>query len=129
MPFRGEVDELKIVGNGKDCSLQLRLSDGLGFGSPLARDWAYHARIKCGEGIEVLTSGEDDVSLTIRYRAQPGWRMRVVRVELLYPGTDEEWEQDCAIWARMTRAEWPAEGMRGLREVDIELAAAPAPQR
>ena len=123
LPFRGEVREVNIIGNGKDFYIQFRLPDGMGFGIPLSSDFAYGARVTCAEGIFVTTSGVDDSSLAAQYQPRPGWRLRVVLAKFYYTGSDESWARDCAVWARMGRSEWPPESDYMVGEAEVELAA------
>jgi hypothetical protein len=130
LPFRGELSELAIIGNGKDCTLQIRLPDGRGFGIPLS-GYGSGTNVICCTSIVVSVSGAGDSALVVRYRPHPGWRMRVALAELDYPGSAEDWARDCAVWDRMSRARWPTESSWAVGGVDIELAAwqeAPAAQ-
>jgi len=122
LPFRGELSELAIIGNGKDCTLQVRVPDGRGFGIPLDC-YGINTNVTCCSGIVVSTSGAGDIALVVRYRPQPGWSMTLVRAELVYSGSEEDWARDCAVWEHMSRAQWPTESSWAVDRVDIELAA------
>ena len=122
LPFRGELTELTIIGNGKDCTLQVRVPDGRGFGIPLG-SFGSGAQVTCCNGIVVSTSSVDDINLMVRYQPLAGWRMRLERAELDYPGSEEDWACDCATWEDMSRAQWPPESSWAVDQIDVELAA------
>ena len=123
LPFQGEVRELKIVGNGKDCVLQVWVPSGSAFAIPLS---AARATVTCGDGVVVDTRGAGDISLEIRYRPAAGRRMRIVGARVNYPGSEEDWASDCEIWERMSRAKWPRESLWAVEGVDVTLTTAPA---
>ncbi|MFZ5893685.1 MAG: hypothetical protein ACOY0T_21670 [Myxococcota bacterium] len=122
LPFQGEVSELVIVGNGKDCTLRVRVPDGRGFGIPIS-SYGDGVIINCCDGVVVSTTGPDDVSLMIRYTPQPGWRMSVARARVNYLGSDEDWAGDCAVWQHMTRDPLPPESWWAIGDLEIDLTA------
>ena len=120
LPFQGEVGELDVVGNGKDCVLQVRVPSGAAFAIPLS---AARVSVTCSDGVVVDTRGMDDVSLVVRYRPAAGHRMRVAAARVNYPGSEEDWAYDCEIWRSMSQAKWPRESSCAVFDVDVTLAS------
>jgi len=119
LPFRGEVRELKIVGNGKDCFLQVWVPNGSAFTIPLS---GARACMTCSDGVFVETRALDDVSLEILYRPAPGHRMRIVDAKVNYPGSETDWASDCKIWGEMSRAKWPRESSWAVSAINVTLS-------
>lgn len=125
LPFRGEVRELAVIGSGKDSTLRVTVPDGRAFQIPLS---GARTTVWADEGVAVETEALDDVSLAIRYRSRCGYTMRIVRADVSYPGSEEDWARDCAIWERMSRAAWPPESTWAVDLIRLELATRAASQ-
>jgi hypothetical protein len=95
----------------------------------LDRNARYGTSVTASEGVSVITSGGDDVSLVVQYRARAGWKMRVVRIELYYDGDDDAWAIDCGIWTNAPGTRAREEMRRTAGEVEIELAASQDPSQ
>ncbi len=117
-PFRGEVSKVRVVGDGKDCVLQVWVPNGSAFAIPLS---SARSCVSCGEGVVVDTRALDDVSLEISYRPAAGRRMRVADAKVCYPGSEDDWACDCESWKRMSRSRWPQESSWAVLAVELTL--------
>ena len=120
LPFRGELSELAFVGNGKHSELRATLPDGSAIAIALSDALT---TIRPGAGVVVSTVALGDISITVRYRPEPGHRMRVTRFELNYPGTEREWRKDSARWLKASTTGWWEEGGWAVPGVYVDLVA------
>lgn len=119
LPVSGEVSELRVVGNGKDSVLQVRVPDGRAFAVPLSGG---RTKVICCDGVVIATKAHGDTEIEVCYRPIAGRNLRIVRVEVDYPGSEQDWASDCEIWERMSRARWPRESSWAVSGVVVELA-------
>jgi hypothetical protein len=118
LPFQGEVRELRVIGNGKDCVLQVWVPNGSGFAIPLSEA---RASVTCGDGVVVDTRARDDLDLEICYRPSAGRRMRIASAKVSYPGSEDDWACDCETWRQMSRAKWLPESSWAVLDIDVTL--------
>lgn len=122
LPFRGELSELVVEGNGKGSRLRAETPAGRALAIALSKAGT---SIVPGPGVEVSTTAPGELSLSVRFRPAPGRSMRVTRFRVLYPGTDEQWEADCRVWQQLSASPWTADGSWAVPQVVVELATHP----
>jgi len=124
LPYQGELKELAVIGNGKDSIMRLTVPNGRALAVALS---GARTSVTCCRGIRVDTAAVDDTELVVRYLPQRGWTMQLVRAQIDYPGSDEDWARDCEVWNLTTGSRRVSEGSWEVLFVAVELQAAPLP--
>lgn len=124
IPFKGELAELAVIGNGKDSTLRFTVVDGRAFAIALS---CARTRVRCDRGILVTTEARGDLTLMVRYLPRPAYRMLLAFARVDYPGSEQEWADDCRLWERMSWAVWPPESSWAVVSAEVELIGASEP--
>lgn len=103
LPIEGAVlREFVVEGNGKDAEVSAVMADGSSFHFE-ARDMEVTVH-----GV-VLTEiqGPDDITLRVRYTAK---HLVLKRAQVLYPGSEEDWQEDMRRQGRGRSLSWTIQG-------------------